>query len=466
MKFKQFNKIVPFLLMMASIAVFGQKTEKKYNEEFSTNEDVAIHIDASNAEIEVTTWNKKEVGVEAIITIEGLEKERAKEYIEKWNFEAMGNKSLVRIKANGANNFNSRNNTVFFYNTPSNDFNSPGFMTRSDCPPVIPRVYFSDGDFHFDSDWISDNVEKITGEIMEFDFDKYAEDGDRYFFRWKDGANDITIKSRKEFEKFKKSKEYKKLKKELEKMKSSRKERYKDMKKREEKIRKRLKKEPGTFFYGGNTNHLLPWAQDMEAAKKVKVTKKIILRVPKKATFDLNTRHCKIKLPKTKANGKVSYGALDADALRESKLNIYYTPVHIKSIDASNIYLNNVTDADIASVTQTVLNAKASDVIIRNIQKNVNVSMNFGQLDVGNITKDFQKLKIYLNYTNAVINLDALQSDIVYNTSYNPSYGNHKTAMKYTLGKEGNRKLNGNFTIHTPDKMLQVKGKYAQLTMR
>ena len=98
MTFKPFK--VTVLLLLITNCIWAQKVEKKFNEKFYTNKDVVIDINASNTEIDVTTWDKNEVTVEAVIEVEGLENEEAQKYLDNWNFEVLGNKSKIEIRAN------------------------------------------------------------------------------------------------------------------------------------------------------------------------------------------------------------------------------------------------------------------------------------------------------------------------------------------------------------------------------
>ena len=198
--------------------------------------------------------------------------------------------------------------------------------------------------------------------------------------------------------------------------------------------------------------------------KKVKVTKKIEIKAPKGATFDLNTRHCKVKLPNTVAVGNVKYGSFDANNLNNSKLTINYSPVNINDLTKSNVYLNNVTDAKIASVTNTKINTNYSNVDIQNIYKNVDISAKFGGLHIQKIHADYTKFLLYLQYTNAIINLQNLDKNLLFeiksmpNSSVNPS-------MKLNVLHDKSKKINGNFIIKTKDTTFFVNGKYSQITV-
>ena len=44
------------LLLALSVSIFAQKQEKKFTENFKVNSNVLLEINASNADINVTTW--------------------------------------------------------------------------------------------------------------------------------------------------------------------------------------------------------------------------------------------------------------------------------------------------------------------------------------------------------------------------------------------------------------------------
>lgn len=488
MTFKQFKTSI--LILLLTTAVSAQKYNKKFSEKFKTNKDVVVNINASNADIDVTTWNKNEVSVEAVIEVEGLNKKEAEKYLKNWQFEALGNKSKVQIKAN-KNSFRSigSDNIVYFNSSGNNSF---------------PKIY----ELHNDNDNIivipeieniaipdvvipEINFEEILSglEHIEFDFDKYAKDGGNYFFHWKDGVNDVTIKSKKEWEKFKKSKKYKKFKKEQEERKKelkkelkkslkeareikinkaeiqrelqraraevkkvNREEIRRELAKAQEEIRRAnrsIKKSRYNYSFSTDSNNF------MINDKKVKVTKKIIIKVPKNATFDLNTRHCKVKLPKTKASGKVSYGTFKADVLNGGKLNVSYSPVTINSLNACTLFLNNVTDAHVASVANTILNTNSSGVIVDNVYNNVEVINKFGELTIKKVHPSHNNLRVSLNYSSAGINALGIEGELKFDVN-----------DKMRTLKNGDIKFNGDFIITSKNKKVEIKGKYSQLTLK
>ncbi|CAM1362137.1 conserved exported hypothetical protein [Tenacibaculum litoreum] len=486
MTFKQF-KISVFLLLVTGV-VSAQKYDKKFSENFKTNKDVVVNINASNADVDVTTWNKNEVSVEAVVEVEGLDKKEAQKYLDNWKFEALGNKSKVQINAN-KNSFRIGGDNIVFFNSSDNNYPRVFQFDGNDEVVVVPEVRIPEmpeipeipeikiPEINFE--------EIVTGlEDIEFDFDKYAKDGGNYFFQWRDGVNDITIKSKKEWEEFKKTDKYKEfkkhqeerkreIKKELERVKKERinqKELRKEMAKaraeirkinREEirkelakarkemhKARKEMQKVRMNYSYSSDSDNL------MINGKKVKITKKITIKVPKSATFDLNTRHCKVKLPKTKASGKVSYGTFKADALDGGKLNISFSPVNINSLNACTLFLNNVTDAQLASVTNTTVNSNSSGLVVSNVYSNVEVNNKFGNLTITKIHPSHDNLKVFLSYSDAGVDLAGI------NKKFNIQ------SDKVKKLKDGSVEYNGEFILISNDKKIEIDGKYSQLKVK
>ncbi|MDO6744592.1 hypothetical protein Q4553_08405 [Tenacibaculum soleae] len=501
MTFKQF-KISVFLMLVTGV-VTAQKYDKKFNENFKTNNDVVVNINATNATIDVTTWNKNEVFVEAVIEIEGLGKSEAQKYLNKWKFEALGNKSKVKINATNSNMHSLGNDNIVFFN-PSKNSAPNVYHYSKDANDVIvlpelPTIIIPEID---EIEIPEINFEElITGlDYIEFDFDKYAKDGKNYFFQWKDGVNNVTIKSKKEWEVFKKTKKYKKFKKAQEKNKKALKEKFKQLE-REKKIeliklkrevlkkqenakkqqlikkremqrmalelkrealinaRKQLSEVSYSRSFSNNGNNLII------NGKKVKVTKKVTIKVPKNATFDLNTRHCKIKLPKTKASGKVSYGTFKADVLSGGELNISYSPVIINSLNTTDLFLNNVTDAHIASVANTKISSTSSEVVLVNVYKNVEVNSEFGGLKINKIHQNYHTFKVDLNSSEALINIANINKKLAHVIEDKSRNHPHKPAIKFSIN-DSKKEVNGNFSISTEDNMLKIIGKYSQLVLQ
>ncbi|MAD97358.1 MAG: hypothetical protein CMB99_08540 [Flavobacteriaceae bacterium] len=455
---------------------FGQKFDKKYSDTFNVQKDVEVEINASNAEINVTTWSKNQVQVNAFIEIEGLDKKEAEKYFKNWNFEALGNKSKVKITAKGNNRFPFKNDFVFFNDQ---NFVMPDIDFENFDAIVLPEMNF-DFDFDFKDLKVLEGLESLESLEVLKDFDSWVgKDGD-YNFTYKDGDNKIEIKSKKDWEKFKKSKEYKKLK---EKMKFDKEKMRKDLAKSREEIRKQIEenrmkikidkqkiRESLEKAKAELKKLKLNYSADQNSitidGKKVKIKKRIEIKVPKKATFNLNTRHCKVKLPNTVAYGSVRYGAFDANALAGGDLKIYYSPVTIQDLNACNLFLNNVTDATIASVTNAKLSNSSSGVKINKVNQNVNITHKFGDLSIDEITSDYASFRLLLDYANAHLGLKNITAPLNFDIGKKSPLFPEKAALKMTLGDNKRKEINGNFLINSSDKNFVIKGKYSQLVLK
>lgn len=495
MKVKLYKTLFFSINLLFISTLSAQKYDKKFTEIFSVNKDVQVAINAENTTIDVETWNKNKVAVEAYIEVEGLSKKEAEKYFKDWNFEALGNKNKVKITAK-RQHIKGFNNDVFIFNS-DHDFSFPEVvMPNFDSIhfPSFPEIDFIElpeiHEFMVIPEMDFDGL--IIGlEDLEFDFDKYEEKGEQYFFQWKDSVNNITIKSKEEWEKFKKSDRYKKMKKKLEKnktamqkefekvkiqfKKSSKKDVQASLKKAKEAYKKIDKKKIKEEMEKARTemtkarNHFIfknPSGNLMVDGKKIKVKKRLVIKVPKEATFNLNTKHCKLNLPATKATGKVSYGTFNANALNGGDLSISFAPVNVRTLTKNTISLNNVTDASFHWVTNTKINANSSVLTIENIHKNIVINHKFGELVINKIHPEFNTFELLLNYSDAIIKLPNIKEKLTYMVGDKSPLYNNDPAITLSLLDLKKKNINGNFTINTADKRFSVSGKYSQLAIK
>lgn len=489
MKLSHRNIITAFLLTF-SVAIFGQKQSKTFKETFNVNKDATVEIEALHADINVTTWSKNEVSVEATIEIDGLSKKEAEKYLKNFHFEALGNSNKVKISAGGVNSFRFGDNDFVIFGNNGNFVMPDIVMPEINIPNFdfeMPDIVIPDFDFEIPN--IDFGNIFIDLDDIEFDFDEYSKNGKNYFFKWKDSVRDITIKSKKDWEKFKKSKEYKewksemkknneKIKKELAKAQKElqgvnskavkealQKARIaikevdmekinKDLAKVKEEFRKNFK---SNFTFDSDSNEMTI------DGKKVKITKKIVIKVPKGVTLDLDTKHCKLKLPKMSASGKVSYGTFNSKGLDGGDLNIYYSPVQITAVNNSNLNLKNVTDATLASVTNSKLVSDSSDLEILELQSDTNLESTFGDVMIKKVNPLLKNFKLILNQSDATINLVGFKEKLKIDTK-----GNKGKIVGYDRVADGGKGMlvTGSFQISTKGEELTVSGKYSELTIK
>ncbi|GGH03265.1 hypothetical protein GCM10011416_22740 [Polaribacter pacificus] len=471
MKLKTYS-IVGFLFTAFFISsLHAQKFDKKFNEKFSVNKDVLLAINATNSDVNVSTWNRNEVSVEAIITVEGLSKKEAEKFLKNWKFEALGNKSKVQINANASQ----------FLNVDSNDFKFDfGNIT-------IPEIDINIEDFDFDFKFpeldikipeINIDFDKIF-ENIDIELDNHNfDDADEKTFSYKSNGKQktIVIKTREEWEKFKKSKDYRDMKANIKEGLKQAQEGIKKIDKEmiqeqlqkakiqyekldKEKIKQNLAKAKESIekmkvqmqnnYKNGNNIIVI---EDGDSKKEVKITRKITIKVPKNATFDLNTRHSKVKLPKGKTSGKVSYGSFNSEELNGGDLSIYYAPVSVAALTAGTLYLNNITDATIASVMNTNVITNSSGLQIQQLGNNVSLTSKFGELTILDVAKDLKDFELSLNFSEASIDLK----------NYLNTFPVIKTSSLKILEK--GFLFNGNFDVK--NKTIELQGKQSTLQVK
>tara|TARA_R110000822_G_scaffold56751_1_gene143195 strand:+ start:253 stop:801 length:549 start_codon:yes stop_codon:yes gene_type:complete len=179
--------------------------------------------------------------------------------------------------------------------------------------------------------------------------------------------------------------------------------------------------------------------------------------VPKGATFNLKTKHCKVRLPNTIASGTIKYGSFKANNLIGETLAVTYAPTIINSLNACNLFLNNVTAANIASVANTHLFHNYSDVKIHQVNKNVSITNKFGNLIIESLINNYIKFNLDLNSSQVSINLTKIKRKLNFEATavFLPNDGLNET--KSTIFISFIKANNINKTIN-------IEGKHSELT--
>ncbi|PWG04898.1 hypothetical protein [Polaribacter aquimarinus] len=452
MKHKSYKNIITFVAICFLGSAFAQKFDKKITENFKTNKDVEVEINATNTEINVTSWNKNEVQVQAFIEIEGLSKIEAEKYFKNWDFEALGNSRKVEITSKGSYGIGAKTDFIFFNDM---DFSFPDINIPDIDVIVLPEMNF---DFMSDFDFDFEDLDDLEDSIGK---------NGRYDFRWNDGKDKIVIKTKKEWEAFKKTKKYKELKKKMAESKEKLRKEFKESKAKMKKqfakakvefakvdkikIKEKLAKAQAKLkeikfnFHSNDSGKLII------DGKEIKIKKRLEIKVPKNATFDLNTRHCKVKLPNTVASGNVKYGSFNANNLIGGKLTIDYSKVNINNLNTCSLFLNNVTDAKIASVTNAFLSNNSSGVNILRINEKAKVKDKFGKLIIESFHPNFTEFILDLSYSDATITLGKVASRFKYEVN-RVKLDNKRTAL-FSKNKTSNN-------------LVKVLGEYSSIIIK
>lgn len=186
----QFKIII--VMLSLGLAAHAQIYDHKYSEEFNTKDNVVIALDTRHTDVEIETWNKNKVLIEATIEITGASsKERADEIIQNWKFKALGNTSEIQITSKtrslyGKEIVSSNGDDIIHINDFDFDFDFPevsvGNLAVLDSLHIVlpDELYFPEllivpklGDLNFSFDSLS------------FDYEKYKND-ENYLKEWQE----------------------------------------------------------------------------------------------------------------------------------------------------------------------------------------------------------------------------------------------------------------------------------------
>ncbi len=350
MKTIQFRVII-IIASMLSVLVNAQKKDRNFKERFIVKPNVIIDINTKYTDIEIETWDKNEVVVEAFMKIEGediTEKVRD-DFYGKWEFEAYGNTSKINIKSR-SNNFIDIGS--FNFDHPNYDLFTQGGDVNN-MKIYIPDVSIESLDILDSLDFLIPEMPELPEfpelpEILElppmpelpplpthFDFEAYKKDKN-YLERWKKenkniisknskikvGKNSISINSRDDRSSYKwniTTEGQNQLAKEIEeRMSEAMEQKHKAFEIRQEAYKKRQEayKKRSKEFAKRNKNrqeaHKLALIKrqelfenrrkDMksllEKREKIKVKRHIVIKAPKGAKFNMNVRYGMLSFPK------------------------------------------------------------------------------------------------------------------------------------------------------------------------
>lgn len=327
MKEIKHNLVIAFLFGITGI--LAQTKTQKYSESFKVNNDVILEINAHHSDITVEYWDKNEILVESLLSIDGVSDDEAKEYFEYWNIEALGNSKRVVVNSqpNFDFHFEGMNFTLndMHIEIPEMDFQIPpieieipemdfepliafafdfdslSYPTPPEMPEIViahmskikwdPEAFEREGDayverFEKEQEKLEQEFEEKYGEQMrayEEEMEKWEEEfAEQYEPKMEEYEKEME-KWQKEFEeKYEpKMKEYEK---EMEKWAAKyEKEIEPKMKEMEKEIEKQMK---------GVEEELEKYEEKMKSIKK-----EITIKIPRGAKVDLDTHKGTIKLP-------------------------------------------------------------------------------------------------------------------------------------------------------------------------
>ena len=419
-------KYVMLSLLFITAGSFAQT--RKLNKSYKTSSNVNIEVDSRHTNIIIENWDRNEVQIEAYLDGEAGDKEMTKKLLESWKLETSSANGKVKIESGGAPGMNMDMNIDMAALEGS----------LSELPALLEPLM---------TDLVGPILSNIAKnplppgfaddmEGMNFDYEAYKKDGDKYLEKWeakfeKKFGKEYEAKMEKWAEEMEKNSE--KWEKEYEvKMEAWGKDFEKDMEAWGEDFGKKMEiwgeqfgKQFEAQFENGDKNVFI-----MGDGKDFKFKKIIKLKIPKDAKLELNVRHGELKLGSNIKNLKadLSHSRFSANRISGNNTHVKaaYTPVKVAYWDYGVLTTDFVKNCRLDKVVSIKLESNSSDVVINELQKTGVLTGSFGKLDINELGAGFETLNISLENSDLELKIP--------DTAFNFTFNGMQSSIKHPSG--------------------------------
>lgn len=474
-------------LLLALVGFTGQAQEKSktYKETFNVDKDTELNINTSYADIEFETWNKDEVEITAVIELEGVDKEEADSYFEQDLVKIMGNSKEIEISTEGAG--------------PDYAFNFQGFNIDIPEMPSVAEIMANVE--------IPEIPEIEIPEIavmpsmppmpplppIEFDYDAYKKDGEKYMKEWKKEFDKTFDKEYKElFEEWGKEmermteerearreemrEEREQFREEQQEMRREMQERRREqqeeirahqaeLRKEQAELRKQMREEartihgsPNVFYFSSDGKH-----------KEYKVKKRIIIKMPKYIKVKMNVRHGEVKLAENakNINASLSYASLLASTIdgANTDIRVSYSPVVVQNWNYGSLSTDYSDKVNLKEVRDLKLNSVSSNVVIGKLASKAMVTNNFGALSIDEVSNGFNTIEISME--NGELDCKLPETPYIISVNETTSGFQYPKSLKLTSTKKYGGNLHTGYNISKNDgKTITINSKFSEVVLK
>jgi len=413
------SNILILLIILLSAGSFAQT--KKLDKSYKTNADVAIHIDAKYTNVIIENWDKNEVSIEAFLEAGDLKGEALKNALDSWKLETSGTSNNIEISSGGGTMMNMNMNMNMDLSSLGESMGNLneilGPMMTEMIAPMLENISKNPlpPEFH----------EKMGN--MNFDYEAYKKDGDKYMEEWekkmeKNFGKDFEKSMEKWAEQFEQNSEVweKDFAVKMEAWGENFEKKFgKDMEKWGEDFGKKME------AWGENFEKEMEQNEDFKEGGKGNVglssqVKRIIkIKMPRNAKLDLNVRYGELKLGEKTTNLKadLSHSNFSANIIdgEQTQVKVSYTPVNVNVWNYGVLKTNYVENCEIGEAKSIKLVSNSSDVTIKKITETGILSGTFGELTIGKLGSGFKNLDITLENSDLRLSLPGAPLNFNYN---------------------------------------------------
>ncbi|WP_162919922.1 YggN family protein [Hanstruepera ponticola] len=511
--------IIPLLLCFC-LSVSAQQKLDKVSQSINVNDNVKIDLNTSYTNIEIDTWNKDIIEVEAYIESSVLSKEELQKHLENWKIDVDASKDRVIISSDLGGLSWSDNSSLFelqsldalqdleveLANIPvmpmveglleSMDLANMPKMPKMPKMPDLPDLPDGMSNINFDYERYQEEGEAYMEKWSREYGDKYGEAYAKKMEKWaKEVDSEALAKYEKDMEawgekfgekfgaKFEKDMEKwgdefgEKFGKSMEKWGEEFGEEFgKSMEKWGEEFGKQMEEQAKVWeeqakVWEEQAGILEERSKENEEAyralfesrssKNLNIKKVIKIKIPKKAKLNLNVRHGELKVSSLINNVKadLNHATFLANSIdgEKTSINASYGSVLIKSWELGTLKLNFVENAILQDVNGLVLNSNSSNIGIDRLAGNAILTGSFGDLVIHNISEDFNNINITLDNSNAAVKLPKVD--------FNLQYQGKNSRLHHPKNKNDNAVSSFKLGSLNSNKTIAINARYSKVVM-
>lgn len=464
------------LLVLVGFACHAQEKSKTFKETYNVNNDTELSINTSYADIEFETWAKDQVEITAVIELEGVDNEEAKSYFEKDLVKIMGNSKEIEVSIEGSAPFTYgyRSYTVDVPEIPS----VAEIIANVDIPEiVIPEIAV-----------IPSMPNMPPMPPINFDYDAYKKDGDKYMKKWKEEFDKSFDKEyKKRFEEWGKEMEERAA--EHEEQREQLREQREQLREEQEKVReemherlreqreemraqqaemRQMQREAARTIHG--SSNVYYFSSDGKH-KEYKVKKRIIIKMPKYIKVNMNVRHGEVKLAENarNINASLSYASLLASTIdgKNTDIRVSYSPVIVQHWNYGNLSTDYSDDVNLKTVKDLNLKSVSSNVVIGEVASKALVKSSFGSVNINSVASGFTNLDISMENGELDCKLPETPFVISVDESSAGSVLHYPKSLKLVSTKGGTSKSHKGYNISKNDgKAITIKSKFSEVVLK
>lgn len=476
-----------FMILFLTLSLSAQQKLTKTLKTVNANSDVTIDLNTSFTNIEIDTWDKNSIEVEAYIESSEMTNENLKQALEDWHLDIEGSGDEVEISSRGGFGGNYAYDFDFDYairdaleaigdmdfdfpEMPDMDFEMPEMPEMNFEMPEMPelpelpelpegihnvnfdsKAYEKEGEAYLER-WSKEYKEKYGKEFQdkmkawarEFaktDWDAYSAKmekwGEKFGEEFGEKFGKDMEKWGEEFSKKFDDKWAKDMEEWGEKFGEKFGKEYEErMEKRGEEIERRMEEREAQL-----EARIAEREARYRNLKDAKVKRTLKIKMPKDAKLKVNVRHGELKFTSViyNLNADLEHSRLAANSIDGSRtsINASYSPVVVQNWNDGELKLNFVEDASLKQVKSLILSSNSSNINIGHLTSNAIINGSFGDLLIKQISNSFTNLNIILENSDAFVTLPKTNYDLVFKgnrSRFNDEITSSKTIKNYPSG--------------------------------